>query len=110
MCTVIPFPVVRFTPSDVACWTRLAEDKVSRGLWQPHRRVTSREADSFLVSFPDADRPVFKFERDRTGIYRLSFNDRRGWHMIGTGQTAEECLAVWDQPRRRDARANRDAS
>lgn len=106
MCIVIPFPVTRFTPGDVACWSRLAEDKVRRGLWQPHRRVSSRDNDSFLVSFPDAERPVFKFERDRSGTYRLSFNDRRGWHPIGVGTTAEECLAVWDQPRRRDAAAS----
>ena len=41
------------------------------------------------------DRPVFSFERDKRGLYRLFFNDRRGWYCIGTGESAGECLAVW---------------
>lgn len=98
---VIPFSIARFTPGDLAVWNRLADDKVRRGLWEPTLRETGRDHDRILVRFPGLDRPAFRFERDRQGQYHLCFNDRRGWHEIGVGNTADECLSVWDNFRDR---------
>lgn len=93
--TVVPFSVARFTPFDLAEWNTVAVPKLERGLWESVTRQTGADFDQLIVSFPNLDRPVFRFERDRRGTYRLFFNDRRGWYCIGTGATAEECLAVW---------------
>lgn len=101
MGVVIPFSLARFSPNDIAVWNRLADDKVRRGLWQPTSRTSTAEADRIEVRFPGMDRPAFRFERDRAGRYRLSFNDRRGWHEIGAGASADECLSVWDNYRER---------
>lgn len=93
--TVVAFSSARFTPADVGEWNAIALPKLQRGLWASVARQTSPEGDKLVVRFPNLDRPVFSFERDKRGLYRLFFNDRRGWYCIGTGESAGECLAVW---------------
>lgn len=93
--SVVAFSVTRFTPADVAEWNSIAMPKLDRGLWASVTRRSDRERDELLVHFPNLDRPIFRFERDRHGVYRLLFNDRKGWYEIGRGDTAEECLSVW---------------
>ncbi|MEE3626622.1 hypothetical protein UCD39_22045 [Nitrospirillum sp. BR 11752] len=93
--TVVPFSSARFTPFDLTEWNSVAQPKLERGLWETVSRHTAPDHDQLIVRFPNLDRPVFRFERDRRGTYRLFFNDRRGWYCIGTGETAEECLSVW---------------
>ncbi|QJE73758.1 hypothetical protein HHL28_12235 [Aerophototrophica crusticola] len=93
--TVVPFLAARFSPADLAEWNSVALPKLSRGLWETVERSTGPDFDRLVVRFPNLERPVFRFERDRRGTYRLLFNDRRGWYEIGSGQTAAECLSVW---------------
>lgn len=93
--TVVAFTVARFTPADLAEWNSVALPKLDRGLWESVLRRSDRERDELLVQFPNLERPVFRFERDRRGVYRLLFNDRKGWYEIGRGETAAECLSVW---------------
>lgn len=92
---IVPFSVARFCPADLAEWNGVAGPKLQRGLWESVERETGADYDRLVVHFPNLDRPVFRFERDRRGRYRLLFNDRRGWYEIGTGDTAAECLSVW---------------
>jgi len=93
--TVIAFSAARFSPADLAEWDSVAQPKLSRGLWAAVTRSSGRDFDRLVVTFPNLDRAVFRFERDRLGTYRLLFNDRKGWYEIGVGATAAECLAVW---------------
>lgn len=93
--TVVPFTIARFTPADLAEWNTVAQPKLARGLWEAVERSSGPDFDRLVVRFPNLERPVFRFERDRRGTYRLLFNDRRGWYEIGSGSTAEDCLAVW---------------
>jgi hypothetical protein len=93
--TVVAFSLARFTPADIAEWNSVAMPKLQRGLWESVSRTSNPEGDKLMVRFPNLERPVFTFERDRRGTYRLFFNDRRGWYCIGSGDTAAECLAVW---------------
>lgn len=92
---ILPFSVARFCPADLAEWNSVARPKLERGLWESVTRQSGRDFDRLIVHFPNLQRPVFRFERDRRGTYRLLFNDRRGWYEIGSGDTAEECLSVW---------------
>ncbi|HYC05204.1 MAG TPA: hypothetical protein VED40_18065 [Azospirillaceae bacterium] len=93
--TVVAFSVARFTPFDLTEWNAIAMPKLERGLWESVSRQSGPDFDRLTVHFPNLERPVFRFERDRRGNYRLFFNDRRGWYCIGTGESADECLAVW---------------
>ncbi|ACI99632.1 hypothetical protein [Rhodospirillum centenum] len=93
--TVVPFSLARFTPADLAEWNSVALPKLDRGLWESVTRSSGPDFDRLVVHFPNLDRPVFRFERDRRGGYRLLFNDRRGWYEIGSGDSAGECLSVW---------------
>ncbi len=92
---IVPFSVARFCPADLAEWNSVALPKLDRGLWESVTRQTGPDFDRLIVHFPNLERPVFRFERDRRGTYRLLFNDRRGWYEIGSGDSAEECLSVW---------------
>ena len=93
--TIVAFSLARFTPADLAEFAAIAKPRIERGLWAGFVRQTDRDCDHLLVTFPSLDRPVFRFERDRRGTYTLWFNDRQGWHNIGTGSTAAECLIIW---------------
>ncbi|MFM2043652.1 MAG: hypothetical protein RLY86_2228 [Pseudomonadota bacterium] len=93
--TVIAFCPARFTPADLDEWNAIALPKLERGLWGTVSRASRRDHDELVVRFPNLDRPVFRFERDQRGIYRLLFNDRKGWYEIGRGTTSAECLGVW---------------
>ena len=83
--TVIPFPSCRFTPADLAAFYEVALPKCSRGSWAGVARQTGRHHDRLLVSLPGVSYPVFVFERDRAGCYRLWFKDGDGARCIGTG-------------------------
>jgi hypothetical protein len=93
--TVIPFPSCRFTPADLAAFYEVALPKCSRGSWAGVARQTGRYNDRLLVSLPGVSEPVFVFERDRAGYYRLWFKDSGGGRCIGTGTTAAACLSIW---------------
>jgi hypothetical protein len=103
--TVIPFPSCRFTPADMAAFHEVALPKCSRGSWAGFARQTGRHNDRLLISLPGASEPVFVFERDQAGYYRLWFKDSDGGRCIGMGTTAAECLGVWKaaSARRRSA-------
>lgn len=102
--TVLAFSRARFTPEDLEIFESVAEAKLRNGHWAGVLRESGREHDRLLVLLPEADRPVFRFERDRDGRYSLSFHDRSGWYGIGAGSNAVECLAIW-RPRPRKATA-----
>lgn len=93
--TVVSFTRARFTPADLAEFDRIAGAKLSQGHWAAVTRETARDGDRLLVRLPGVDRPVFRFERDVSGHYGLSFHDRSGWYPIGSGATAAECLTIW---------------
>ncbi|WP_207480198.1 hypothetical protein [Arenibaculum pallidiluteum] len=93
--TVVAFSLARFTPADIREFHTIADPRLQRGLWAGVSRQSGSDFDRLLVSFPNIDRPVFSFERDKRGRYTLWFNDRQGWHSIGTGNTAQECLTIW---------------
>ena len=103
--TVIPFPSCRFTPADLAAFYEVALPKCSRGAWAGVARQTERHHDRLMISLPGVSDPVFVFERDRAGFYRLWFKDGDGGRCIGTGTTAAECLSIWQSAsaRRRSA-------
>ncbi|HYD32194.1 MAG TPA: hypothetical protein VEB64_15235 [Azospirillaceae bacterium] len=101
--TVIAFSVARFTPADLAEFNAIAEIKLNQGQWAQVTRESGRDFDRLIICLPGLDRPVFRFERDRHGRYRLHFNDRAGWYVIGSGTTAGECLAVWRTRARRSS-------
>ncbi|QQP88908.1 hypothetical protein IGS68_23315 [Skermanella sp. TT6] len=92
--TVIPFPACRFTPADLVAFYRIALPKCSRGAWAAVARQTGRHHDRLLISLPGIEDPVFIFERDAGGRYRLWFREG-GTRCIGSAATAEECLGVW---------------
>ncbi|MGQ9366899.1 hypothetical protein [Azospirillum sp. ST 5-10] len=104
--TVVAFTSARLTPADLAEFDRVADPKLRQGHWAGVIRESGRDFDRLLVLLPGVERPVFRFERDRTGAYHLHFNDRSGWYGIGSGATASECLAIW-RPRRVPDRALR---
>jgi hypothetical protein len=93
--TVIPFPSCRFTPADLTAFYEVALPKCSRGSWAGVARQTGRHHDRLLVSLPGVSYPVFIFERDRAGCYRLWFKHGDGARCIGTGTTAGACLSIW---------------
>jgi hypothetical protein len=93
--TVIPFPVCRFTPADLAAFYEVALPKCTRGAWAGVARQTERHHDRLLISLPGLSDPVFVFERDRVGCYRLWFRHGGGARCIGSGTTAMDCLAIW---------------
>lgn len=93
--TVVAFSLARFTPADMREFYAIADPRLARGLWASVTRQTAPDFDRLLVAFPNIDRPVFSFERDKRGRYTLWFNDRQGWHSIGSGNTAAECLTIW---------------
>ena len=103
--TVIPFPSCRFTPADLAVFYEVALPKCSRGVWAGVARQTGRHHDRLLISLPRVNEPVFVFERDIAGCYRLWFKDGSGGRCIGTGATAAACLGIWQSApvRRRSA-------
>lgn len=98
--SVIAFPPCRFTPADIGLFHEVAEPKMARGQWAAVERESGRDGDHLLVHLPGGNGPVFRFSRDFQGRYQLSFRDRSGWHAIGTGASAAECLAIW-RPRSR---------
>jgi hypothetical protein len=93
--TVIPFPSCRFTPADLSAFYEVALPKCSRGAWAGVARQTERYHDRLLISLPGVSDPIFVFERDRAGYYRLWFKDSGGGRCIGAGTTATECLSIW---------------
>ena len=93
--TIVAFSLARFSPADLSEFNEIARPRMDRGLWAGVSRQTSPDGDQLLVTFPHLDRPVFRFERDRRGTYTLWFHDRQGWHSIGTGTSATECLSIW---------------
>jgi hypothetical protein len=93
--TVIPFPSCRFTPADLAAFYEVALPKCSRGSWAGFARQTGRHHDRLLISLPGVNEPVFVFERDVAGHYRLWFRDGGGARCIGKGSTAVACLGIW---------------
>lgn len=103
--SVVAFSAARFTPADLTVFDDVAAAKLRRGHWAGILRETGRDFDRLLVLLPGVDRPVFRFERDRTGNYHLSFNDRSGWYGIGSGATATECLSIWRPRHPRSSRA-----
>lgn len=98
---VIAFFVARFTPADLAEFNAIAEIKLSQGQWAEVIRESGRDFDRLVIHLPGLERPVFRFERGPQGRYQLSFNDRAGWYVIGSGSSAAECLAVWRTRARR---------
>ena len=92
---IVEFSLARFTPSDIAAFNAIANPRLERRLWDSVTRQTAPSVDRLVVKFPYLDGPVFHCERDRTGAYTLWFRDRQGWHSIGTGQSADECLSIW---------------
>jgi hypothetical protein len=104
--TVIPFPSCRFTPADLTAFYEVALPKCSRGSWAGFARQTERHHDRLLISLPGVNEPVFVFERDVGGHYRLWFRDADGARCIGKGTTAVACLGIWrSAPARRRERA-----
>jgi hypothetical protein len=93
--TVIPFPSCRFTPADLTAFYEVALPKCSRGSWAGVARQTGRHHDRLLISLPGVKEPVFVFERDVAGHYRLWFRDGGGARCIGKGSTAVACLSIW---------------
>jgi len=93
--TVIPFPACRFTPADLTEFYRIALPKCARGAWAGISRQTHRTQDRLMILLPGMSEPVFVFERDRIGHYRLWFKDAGGTRCIGSGATAAECLTIW---------------
>lgn len=83
--TVISFSRARLTPQDVAAFNAVAKPRMEVGLWGSVTRQTETSSDRLVVRFPHLDRPVFHFERNRTGRYTLWFQDRQGWHSVGSG-------------------------
>lgn len=102
---IIPFTISRFTPDDLAEFGSVADLKLQRGQWAAVLRQSGPGFDRLTITLPGVDRPVFSFERDRRGAYRLRFNDRAGWYDIGSGDTAAECLSVWRTRSRQPATA-----
>jgi hypothetical protein len=107
--TVIPFPACRFTPADLTEFYKIALPKCARGVWAGVTRQTARYQDMLMVSLPGQSEPIFLFERDRAGRYRLWFRD--GGRCIGSGATAAECLTIWQTApaRRRSGTSSREA-
>lgn len=103
--SVIAFSLARFTPSDLQEFYEIADPRLARGLWESVARQTGPDFDRLQVRLPRIARPVFSFERDRQGRYTLLFNDSHGWHGIGSGHTAGECLTIWRIRPRREAPA-----
>lgn len=93
--TILAFSSARFTPADLATFESIAEPKLRGGHWAGILRESGRGHDRLLVLLPEVDQPVFRFERDASGRYSLSFHDRSGWYGIGAGDSAAECLAIW---------------
>lgn len=106
--SVVQFSVARFTPDDVRSFNEIALPKLKRGLWAAVTRDTGPDFDRISVTFPGVEDPVFSFERDRRGQYHLWYHDRAGSHSIGFGETAEECLSVW-QPALSSSSSRRQA-
>lgn len=104
--TVVAFSLARFTPVDLREFYDIADPRLARGLWESVSRQTGPDFDRLQVRLPNIPRAVFSFERDRRGRYTLLFNDSHGWHGIGSGNTAAECLTIW---RTRTARPSRAA-
>lgn len=100
--SVVAFARCRFTPDDIGLFREVAEPKLERGQWASVERASGEDFDSLLVHIPRGNGPVFRFSRDFQGRYHLSFSDRSGWHAIGTGASAAECLSIW-RPRGRPA-------
>ena len=101
--SVIAFSAARFTPADLALFESIADEKLRLGRWASVRRESGRRFDRLEILLPDAPAPVFRFGRGHDGWYRLEFNDRSGWYPLGSGRSAEDCLAIW-LPRRRGGR------
>lgn len=94
--TVIAFSRARFTPHDITAFNAVAVPRLKSGLWDSVARQTDASGDRLVVKFPYIELPVFHFERDRTGTYTLWFRDLQGWHSVGTGDSADECLSIWN--------------
>jgi|SRR3954451_3022825 hypothetical protein len=93
--TVLAFSPARFTPGDLADFDQIAWSRISSGLWSHVSRVTCHDSDQVLVYFHHLDRPVFRFERDRCGTYRLWFHAGDGPQIVAAGRTAADCLSIW---------------
>ena len=106
--TVVAFCLSRFTPTDIAEFDSIAQNKLKRGLWSSVVRQSGPGYDLINIRFPGVEKPVFSFERDKQGTYNLWYHDRGGSHSIGYGETAAECLAVW-RPRARTGATDRAA-
>ena len=96
--TVVPFPSVRFTDDDLAVFERIASPMLKRGLWAAVHRESGPGHDRMVVEIPEVPKPLFTFERGRSGRYRLLLHERDGGtYEIGRGSKAAECLAIWDR-------------
>ena len=92
--SVVAFSPARFTPDDLWDFDQIAWPRLTSGLWSHVSRVTCPDSDQVLVFFHHLDRPVYRFERDCCGTYRLWFHGS-GPHIIASGTSAAECLLVW---------------
>jgi hypothetical protein len=97
--TVVAF-TTRFTPDDLSAFDAIAWRHITTGVWSHVSRQTHADSDQVLVYLPLLDRPVFRFERDRSGIYRLWFHGGSGPQIVATGTTAAECLSIWSDIRK----------
>lgn len=94
--SVIRFPSVRLDDDDVELFGRIAAPMLRRGLWARVRRESAPAGDRMVVEIPDVPRPLFAFERQRGGRYRLMLFEKDGAaYEIGRGWTARECLRIW---------------
>jgi hypothetical protein len=93
--TVVAYSRARFTEADLSIIDAIAQPRIARGLWAGVSRQTSPDCDRVLVYLPRSELPTFRFERARRGTYTLWFQDRCGSHVIGSGQSAAECLSIW---------------
>jgi hypothetical protein len=94
--TVVAFTPARFSPDDLWDFDQIAWPRLTSGLWSHVSRVTCHDSDQILVFFHRLPRPIFRFERDRSGTYTLWFHGASGPHIIATGASATECLSIWN--------------
>lgn len=96
--SIVAFSCARFTPGDVALFHRIADPRLADGRWAALSRESTRDHDRLEVYLPGGETPLFRFERNARGQYALSMHDRGGWHVIGDGDDAAGCLAIWMTP------------
>ena len=96
--TIAEFARHRFAPADLDLFVRLAAPRLARGLEYRFERQTTTEGDSIAMILTQTNDEVFSFCRNRGGKYSIWFQMRGGYHRIGEGWTAQDCLGVWLDP------------